>query len=447
MKSTLTVLCWWLAIWCLPAQNGVPQIQLAVTDISCAGNNDGKIELTLLSGALPVSFQWANLNTGASGTGQFTLLNQPLNLSNLMPGMYQFNFNAADGTDTIIQRLVHEPLPLQGKLVSLTNFGGFQITCADGADGRVLFDVTGGTPPLSYTWTNGDQGSRADSLSAGPVSVTVTDNRGCTLSADTVLSAPTPIISTLDALGEICLDQNTGRISIETVSGGVPPYLYSLNDDPAGSQTSWSNLPDGYYFVHIEDAVGCVQTEAAILPSGLEFVLELSNDTSMLTGDTLRLPYYSDPPADTLIWSPATGVQVFSQGEVLLFPQFSTTYHVTAISAEGCVAEDDIRIEVSRDRDVYVPNVFAPAALDPENQRFSVYGSAGIRTVALFQVFDRFGRLWFENRNFPVNDATAGWDGTQGADEAPVGVYLWRAVLHYTDGREHRLQGDVTVIR
>jgi hypothetical protein len=190
-----------------------------------------------------------------------------------------------------------------------------------------------------------------------------------------------------------------------------------------------------------------VKTEAVILPSGLEFILTLSNDTTMLSGDTLRLLYATDPPADTLIWQPAQGVQVISPTEMLFFPTFSTTYQVTAVNADGCLAEGAIRITVSRDRDTYVPNVFAPAAQNVDNRRFTVFGSAGIRTVALFQVFDRFGRLWFENRNFPVNDPAAGWDGAQATEEAPVGVYLWRAVVQYTDGREIKLQGDVTVVR
>lgn len=112
------------------------------------------------------------------------------------------------------------------------------------------------------------------------------------------------------------------------------------------------------------------------------------------------------------------------------------------------MATDELHVEVKRERDVYVPNVFAPEMADlTENQVFSVYGGKGIKTVSSLRVYDRFGRLWFENRNFAVNDPAAGWGGAHEAAEAPAGVYLWRAVLLYNDGRELLLQGDVTLVR
>ena len=446
MKFKLTVLAW-LAVAALSAQNNKPQVQLAVTDITCAGKTNGRIELTLTSGSLPVDFQWVNLNSGALGIGQFTSLNQPLLLTGLAPGLYRFRFIDMNGIDTVLQRVLLEPPPLKGNLALLSKFGAYQVSCAQGKDGEVLLEVTGGTLPLTFVWSNGDKGIRADSLSAGLVSVDVTDARGCMLQVDTMLLAPPPIATSILAEGETCIGENTGQIAIQSVNGGVKPYQYALNADPLGSMTSWQNLPHGQYFVKVQDAVGCVHLDGVILPSGIEFILKLGPDTSMLTGDTLRLSFYADPPADTLLWQPASGVQWLSNQEVLLFPPLSTTYQVTAINADGCISKDNIRITVNRDRETYVPNVFAPQASESENRQFTVYGSAGIRTVALLQVFDRFGRLWFENRNFPVNDLNSGWNGAGGGDEAPSGVYLWRAILKYTDGREIRLLGDVTLIR
>lgn len=452
MKFTLTVMAW-LVIAASWAQNSKPQVQLALTDVSCAGNSDGQIELSLLSGSLPVDFQWVNLNSGTLGAGQFTALNQALVLTGLEAGLYRFRFLDANGLDTVVQRVLLNPPPLKGKLAVLSANGPYQVSCAQGNDGEVLLEISGGTLPLSFIWSNGDMGIRADSLPAGQVSVNVTDARGCMLQVDTVLNAPPPISTTLQVVGETCLGENTGQINIAAVSGGVPPYQYFLNSDPPGSQTAWLDLPPGQYLVRVQDAVGCVHTDGVVLPSGIEFTLKLGPDTSMLSGEKLLLPFYTDPPADTLIWQPTiiwqptAGVQWLSNKEVLLSPYFSTTYQVTAFNLEGCMATDEIRITVNRDRQHYVPNAFAPQAQNAENQRFTVFGSAGIEKVEWLQVYDRFGRLWFENRNFSVNDLLAGWDGADGSEQALSGVYLWRAMLRYTDGRELRLQGDVTLIR
>ncbi|TNE49746.1 MAG: hypothetical protein EP344_17960 [Bacteroidetes bacterium] len=446
MKVVL-ILVGWLAAAAACAQTAAPAVQLAVQDVSCAGRKDGQIELTLIGGSLPVDFQWANLNTGALGIGQFTAVNQPLTLPNLAPGLYQFNFTGANNQDTTLQRIVTEPLPLQGELIVLANANGFQVTCAQGSDGVVLFDVKGGTLPHTFIWSNGDKGVRADSLPAGPVSVEVTDQRGCTLQADTILKAPAPILADVVAEGETCFNENTGSIELVSVSGGIPPYVYYLNNDPPSSQIVWDALAAGQYFLYIEDGVGCIHTEGIVLPSGTEFTLKLGPDQELFSGDTLRLSYFTDPPADTLIWEPAQGVRLLPGNEVLLFPLLSTTYHVTGVNADGCTADDVLRLTVNRDRDTYVPNVLSPAAQNSENRYFTVYGGGGIRGIDLLQVYDRFGRLWFEGRDLPANAPASGWDGRSGTDEAPSGVYLWRAVVSYTDGREVRLQGDVTVLR
>ena len=150
----------WLAVAAVTAQTSTPEVQISVTDISCTGRTDGEMELTLISGTLPVDFQWVNQNTGTLGIGQFTVHNQPVLLPNLAPGLYQFQFAAADGVDTVIQRMVVEPLPLQGELVLASNAAGYHVTCALGMDGAVLLDIKGGTAPLTYQWSNGDQGVR-----------------------------------------------------------------------------------------------------------------------------------------------------------------------------------------------------------------------------------------------------------------------------------------------
>ncbi|MBK9336031.1 MAG: hypothetical protein IPM98_05400 [Lewinellaceae bacterium] len=437
----------WFAIAGVGAQNGKPAVQVSPMDVSCTGQTDGRLDFTLVSGAVPVAFQWANLSGGTSGNGQLAQIGQNAALTNLPPGLYRLTFVASDGADTTVEHTIKNPPPLGGNLFLLTNFGGFPVACAYGGSGVALFDATGGTPPYAIQWSNGDQDIRADSLFAGPIAVSITDARGCSIVVDTVLQVPAPLDAKLVVEGETCLGQNSGSIRITMAGGGMPPYQFSLNGGPFSNKTDWMNLPPGPYFIQMQDAAGCLLPLAALLPSGLEFTLKLGADTTLFSGDTLRRAIVTNPAADTLIWRPAQGVQMLSATEALLFPAFTTTYHVTALNADGCSATDEVVVTVIRNRDLYVPNVFAPEAQIAENRMFTVFGSGGIRTVALLQVYDRFGRLWFENHNFPVNDAGSGWNGANNTDAAPVGVYLWRAVVLYTDGREMRLQGDVTLVR
>lgn len=447
MKTMLIALAWVVATG-VGAQTGKPTALFSVTDVSCTDKKDGRIDVTLLSGALPVSMLWVNMNSGASGAGQLTQYGQPFVLNGLGHGLYRFTLTGANGADSVYIQTINNPAPLGGQLVILTNFGGFPVACSYGMNGVAVYEASGGTPPYQISWSNGDVDIRADSLGSGPLSVTITDAGGCSLLVDTTLAVPDPLSMQIEAEGETCFGQNSGSIQLPASSGGIPPYLFSLNGGIQSTKNTWDRLQPGVYFVKMEDSAGCELTQVILLPSGLELILDLGPDTTLFSGDTLFRLVEVNPPADTLIWKPSYGVHQVSPNNYALSPEYSLTYQVMAINADGCMATDELHVEVKRDRDVFVPNVFAPEMADlPENQVFSVFGGNGIKTVSSLRVYDRFGRLWFENRNFPVNDPAAGWAGTHEAAEAPAGVYLWRAVLLYNDGRELLLQGDVTLVR
>ena len=82
-----------------------------------------------------------------------------------------------------------------------------------------------------------------------------------------------------------------------------------------------------------------------------------------------------------------------------------------------------------------------------ENGMLTVYAGPGISRVRLLQVYDRWGSLVFENRNFAPNDPSAGWDGSLGAQPFSSGVFVWYAELEGVDGRVLIFNGDVTVTR
>lgn len=430
------------------AQNLTVNVQ--VTNISCIGKTDGKVKLSIVSGALPVAYQWTNLNNGFNGTGQIFSVNPQATLSNLTAGDYQFTLTDATGKDTVLQTKVAEPAQLQGQIQFVTNFGGYVLRCPDSKDGRALAFVTGGTVAADYkfSWSNGEADILADSLPAGPISVTVTDDRGCMLKLTDTISGPSPIETQIAAVGETCFGESSGQIELQSITGGVPPYSIRFDGNlQASGQTQWLNLPNGQYFIIVEDVNGCSKTDGVVLPSGLEFTFDAGPDTALFSGDTLLLALLTDKPIDTLFWSPAQYVLPAGATEARLFPYFDTEFYITAVDTNGCVAADRIVVTVHRNRQVFVPNVFAPAGKMPENQSFTVFGGGGIHEVALLQVYDRFGKQWFENRRFPVNDPNAGWRGNAGAREADPGVYFWYAVVRYTDGREETLRGDVTLIR
>jgi gliding motility-associated-like protein len=67
--------------------------------------------------------------------------------------------------------------------------------------------------------------------------------------------------------------------------------------------------------------------------------------------------------------------------------------------------------------------------------------------VKLFQVFDRWGELLYQDIDIPINEPTRGWDGTFKSKDMPAGVYVWYLEAEYEDGMKESYKGETTLIR
>ena len=94
---------------------------------------------------------------------------------------------------------------------------------------------------------------------------------------------------------------------------------------------------------------------------------------------------------------------------------------------------------------IYIPNTFAPGSYD--NSSFTVFGGSEVRQLRWLRVFDRWGELIFENKDFGPNDLSQGWDGTFRNKPAPTGVYLFMTQVEYENGTMKTFQGDLLLIR
>jgi gliding motility-associated-like protein len=126
-------------------------------------------------------------------------------------------------------------------------------------------------------------------------------------------------------------------------------------------------------------------------------------------------------------------------------PGYTNDYYVTVMDSLGCIAEDHLQVHVRKSRRVVVPTGFTPNGIAP-NDRLSVHGKAGTM-VKLFQVFDRWGELLYEELDLPINDTSRGWDGNFKSMEMPPGVYVWYVEAEYEDGMTENFKGETTLIR
>lgn len=105
--------------------------------------------------------------------------------------------------------------------INITTFATPTSTC-NTCDGIINVNVSNGTAPYAYTWSNGSTTQEQANLCAGTYTLTVTDADGNTATASTIVNGAITI-----TLGNYsCEDETTANTSI-TISGGVPPYTVS----------------------------------------------------------------------------------------------------------------------------------------------------------------------------------------------------------------------------
>lgn len=226
---------------------------VVISNPSCSGAADGQVSVTSTGGTGTIVFSWSD---GTSGNTAY----------NLAAGTYSVTISDVNNCTADTAVSVTQPAPLSGVL-SHTNE-----TCAGCSDGTATVTVAGGTPPYSYTWTNGQSSPVITGLGAGIYSVFVQDANGCLFSgSDTVQPAVLEVWQAgKDETGFLIFpNPNKGKfilsvpgnqmpvkgITIVNSAGGVVERMQA-SENLLQAAIDLSNQPKGIYFVKIESGNG-----------------------------------------------------------------------------------------------------------------------------------------------------------------------------------------------
>jgi len=117
-----------------------------------------------------------------------------------------------------------------------------------------------------------------------------------------------------------------------------------------------------------------------------------------------------------------------------------TYFTVTVKDGIGCMDTDDVFVKVYDGPEYYVPNAFTPNG-DGLNDVFRPI-PVGMRSTEYFRVFDRYGKVVFETREW-----MKGWDGMVQGKKATTGTYVWTVKGVDTNGRTVELKGTVLLLQ
>jgi gliding motility-associated-like protein len=294
-------------------------------------------------------------------------------------------------------------------------------------------------------WSNGAQTSSINQLIAGFYSVTLTDSKGCTFTASPFLSQPPPLDFSIQKYHPDCTGPTTGWLQFTNYQGGVQPYQFGLNH-LFSDEARFDQLGQGSYELTLRDANGCLHTLSDTLVAAFIPKLELGDDLELILGCSQRLQVSVNVPVQTITWWPATGLSCTDCLEPDARPFLDTEYFLKVISKDGCFDMDSLRLKLIPQRDLYVPTIFSPDK-DGENDFLTIYAGKSIRQVRSFQIYSRWGELVFEQKQFPADQPTLGWNGSYNNQPAPAGVYVWTAEVEFLDNSTLRLEGNATLIR
>ncbi len=325
---------------------------------------------------------------------------------------------------------------------------------------RILVSGEGSTTDsVTYQWTTNTAGTIftpnalvTDVDAAGQYYLTVRKlDNGCTASDTTTVTANAiPIDDVLLSFDHPdCIDFE-GTIFIDSVLGGTPPYIYSLNDDIFVTFPQFSYLDPGPYDLLVEDVNGCYwETSVSILFSN-EVLVELGDDIHINQGESAELEAQTNldlNELDSIIWTNLPdSVECPSCLDQLVFPLETTTYHIKVFDTTGCWAMDDVTVIVNEEHPFYVPTGFSPNG-DNVNDLLIFYAGKDVDEVASFMIFDRWGNQVFHQSDFPPNNPHFGWNGNFEDKPMNPAVFAWKAVVKFKDGKMKEFYGGVTLVR
>lgn len=315
-----------------------------------------------------------------------------------------------------------------------------------------------GNAPLTYNWTLAGNSAFAASGTtfttnlSGNYTLLVTNTvNGCT-NTDVVLvtlndNQPTALNVVLD--DPTCFGDDDGSLAITQVTGGTPPYLYSVNDGAFSSRLVYNSLIGGDYEIVVQDATGCEYTLTVALDEGNDLMVDLGPDQYIKLGQTTNIDATVNIPTDELVslqWTAFDTLSCQSCPRLEVGPYATTAYNVVVVDDNGCVARDQVTIFVAKNREIFVPNVFSPNG-DGLNDVLMIFAGNEVARIKSFLVFNRWGESIFEVYNFLPNDPIYGWNGTYRGQISNSAVFVYMAEVEFIDGEVLLFKGDAALMR
>jgi gliding motility-associated-like protein len=315
---------------------------------------------------------------------------------------------------------------------------------------------------VGYQWRlNGNiiPGQNTDSLNfatqAGIYQVTLTDGFGCsdttTNSIRLIVSKP-PVIKFKQDIR--CINSLiTFTNQTDSLQSGPLSWKWDFGNGLTSTNyhaTTTYQVSGSYQVIVSAQQLNC----GAFPPTILDSVIQISKPIDAV--DSLNVKAYKNQntvisarfiPNYRYEWRNISGTTaglrnpnsyetIFNFGE-------SVRYGIKLISPEGCITNDSMWVRVFNVDviDIFVPKTFTPNN-DGRNDKIFPYLTPGIKVFNYFKIYNRFGNILFESRDYSM-----GWDGRVKGVEQPIGIYFWEVNYVNANGNKESKYGQFLLSR
>ena len=382
-------------------------------------------------------------NFGADSTNDSTYQPQPYTYNRT--GAYKVKLTGIDINgcfDSLVKPVTINPLPFLRVIPNLDTL------CSGNADTLIAFHND------NITWSPSNYLSCAtcDTVVANPSAttkfyVTATTRFGCASTDSAFVKVFTPFVATPSVTDvSICLNDSV-----------------QLNVDPPMKMIQWSpsaglSNPNNYnlvafprqttnYTATLTDSVGCFTSSANINVNVKRLPTVIAGPDKILPFNAIFTinPVYSNN-VRTYTWTPFDLLSCSACPDPNGVALKTMTYLIKVNSDSGCIAKDTITIFVEcKDANLLMPTAFTP---NRDNLNDFYYPlTRGIKSIARFSIYDRYGNLVYEAKNFPPNDKSFGWDGRIKSAEQSSTTFVFYIEAICDLGEKLYRKGTVVLLR
>ena len=193
------------------------------------------------------------------------------------------------------------------------------------------------------------------------------------------------------------------------------------------------------------NSTGCKDTATQTIHVHPLPVVNMPGQMTVQNGFPVTIPATYSPNTIKWLWSPSGGLSCDKCPAPAANPKFNSFYQVYFTDTKGCSNTKGITVTViCKNANLFVPNTFSPNN-DGSNELFYPRGK-GLERVKLMRIFNRWGEVVYEKRDFPVNDASFAWNGTYKGKKPLADVYVYQIEVYCENGDIIKLNGNIALI-